>query len=107
MDEQSIVKHVRPWQQIVMFFARTQREHAWKSPQYRFTRRQREAWEALVKEAERVAEGEAKEEEGEEIDVDDGEEGIVDNVNEGINKMEAAQDTAANAIVEPTKLSRL
>ena len=28
MDEQSIVKHVRPWQQMVMFFARTQREHA-------------------------------------------------------------------------------
>ena len=43
MDEQSIVKHVRPWQQIVMFFARTQREHAWKSAKYRFTRRQQEA----------------------------------------------------------------
>jgi RecQ family ATP-dependent DNA helicase len=106
MDEQSIVKHVRPWQQMVMFFARTQREHAWKSPQYRFTRRQREAWEALVEEAERVAEGEA-EEEGEGMDVDDGEEGMADNVDEGIDEMEAGQDTAANAIAEPTKLSRL
>jgi hypothetical protein len=43
MDEKSISNHARPWQQILMFFARTQREHAWKSPKYRFTRRQREA----------------------------------------------------------------
>jgi hypothetical protein len=28
---------------MLMFFARTQREHTWKSPKYRFTRRQREA----------------------------------------------------------------
>jgi RecQ family ATP-dependent DNA helicase len=109
MDEQSIVKHVRPWQQMVMFFARTQREHAWKSPKYRFTRRQREAWEALVEEAEKVAEGGADEEEdeGEEMDVDDGEEGMADDVDEGIDEMEAAQDTAPNAIVEPTKLSSI
>jgi RecQ family ATP-dependent DNA helicase len=109
MDKQTIVKHVRPWQQIVMFFARTQREHAWKSPRYWFARRQRDAWEAFVEEAERIAEGGAdkEEDEGEEMDVDNGKEGMADNVNEGINKIEAAQDTAANAIVEPTKLSRL
>jgi hypothetical protein len=40
-----------------MFFARTQKEHTWKSPGYQFTRRQREAWEALVHEAERVVAG--------------------------------------------------
>ena len=57
MDEKSIGEHVRPWQQVLMFFARTQREHAWKSPQYRFTRRQCEAWEALVEEAERSVGG--------------------------------------------------
>jgi hypothetical protein len=34
MDKDAIVKHVRPWQQILMFFARTQREHTWKSPPY-------------------------------------------------------------------------
>ena len=114
MDEQSIVKHVRPWQQIVIFFARTQRDHTWKSPQYRFTRRQRDAWEAFVEEAERVAGGEAEEqeeegeeEEGEEMDVDDSEEGMVDDVDEGIDEMETVQDTAANAIVEPTKLSNI
>jgi hypothetical protein len=49
-----------------MFFVRTQREHTWKSPQYRFTRRQREAWEALIEQAERVAGGE--EEEREEVE---------------------------------------
>jgi hypothetical protein len=61
MDKEAIVKHTRPWQQMLMFFARTQREHAWKSPQYRFRRRQREAWEALVHEAERATGGEAEE----------------------------------------------
>jgi hypothetical protein len=41
MDEKSIGEYVRPWQQMLIFFARTQREHAWKSPKYRFIRRQR------------------------------------------------------------------
>jgi hypothetical protein len=59
MDKEAIVKHTRPWQQVLMFFARTQQEHAWKSPQYRFKRRQREAWEALVREATRTAAAEA------------------------------------------------
>ncbi|KAK4983003.1 hypothetical protein LTR50_007471 [Elasticomyces elasticus] len=58
MDEKSIGDHARPWKQMLMFFARTQREHGWKSPKYRFTRRQREAWEALLEQAERKANGE-------------------------------------------------
>jgi hypothetical protein len=56
-----------------MFFARTQREHVWKSPQYRFTWRQREAWEALVREARRTVKAEA--EDAEEADEEIGEEG--------------------------------
>ena len=48
MDEESIVHRVRPWQQMLMFFWRTQQPHEWRSPRYRFTRRQREAWERLV-----------------------------------------------------------
>ncbi|KAJ5609933.1 hypothetical protein N7510_006652 [Penicillium lagena] len=47
MDEEQIQRHVEPWQQIVMFFARTQVEHDWQSPPYRFTPRQRRAWQAL------------------------------------------------------------
>jgi hypothetical protein len=71
MDKDSIVKHMRPWQQVLMFFARTQKEHAWKSPGYKLTRRQREAWEALICEAEAAAAGEAEEEVDEEIDEND------------------------------------
>ncbi|KKZ66220.1 hypothetical protein EMCG_08056 [[Emmonsia] crescens] len=47
MDEESIAEHVRPWQQMLMFFARTQIEHGWTSPQYRFTPRQRKTWRVL------------------------------------------------------------
>jgi hypothetical protein len=68
MDQEAIVKHTRPWQQILVFFARTQKQHRWKSPQYQFTWRQCEAWEALVQqarsareEAEAVEEAEAEE----------------------------------------------
>ncbi|KAK4983396.1 hypothetical protein LTR66_008840, partial [Elasticomyces elasticus] len=57
MDEKSIGDHAQPWKQTLMFFAPTQREHE-------FTRRQREAWEALMEQAERKVNGE--EEEGEE-----------------------------------------
>ena len=45
----------------------------------------------FIVEVERVAGGEAKEEEeeGEEMDVDNSKEGIADNSNKGINKIEA------------------
>jgi hypothetical protein len=35
-----------------MFFARTQAPHEWNSPVYRFSRRQRAAWDALWRAAE-------------------------------------------------------
>jgi RecQ family ATP-dependent DNA helicase len=115
MDEKSIGDHTRPWQQILMFFARTQREHAWKSPAYRFARRQREAWEAFVKAAERSVEGEEDEEE-EEDDEEDEEEGEVEaedredetmaDVDEAIDEMETGTaEPTANAISEPERLS--
>jgi hypothetical protein len=47
MDHETIVKHMRPWQQVMMFFARTQVEHDWESPGYGFTPRQRKTWRAL------------------------------------------------------------
>src|SRR5437762_2154024 len=65
MDEKSIVEHARPWKQILMFFARTQRQHEWNSPKYRFTRRQREAWEALTEQAKHQVNGEEHETEEE------------------------------------------
>ncbi|KAK5011755.1 hypothetical protein LTR28_005091 [Elasticomyces elasticus] len=48
----------RLWKQLLMFFARTQREHEWRSPKYRFTGRQREAWEELVDQPERRVDSE-------------------------------------------------
>jgi len=47
IDEDNIVRHTIPWQQVLMFFARTQTQHNWESPHYRFTERQRKAWQAL------------------------------------------------------------
>ncbi|KAL5366530.1 hypothetical protein BJX96DRAFT_180811, partial [Aspergillus floccosus] len=47
MDEESIQRHVYPWQQVLTFFARTQAPHEWKSPAYDFTPRQRQKWARL------------------------------------------------------------
>jgi hypothetical protein len=52
---EAIVKHSVPWQQVLMFFARTQVPHEWNSPKYLFTRRQQRAWEKLWDEAQTVA----------------------------------------------------
>jgi hypothetical protein len=41
----------RPWKQILMFIARTQEPHTWKSPRYQLTEKQRQAWQQLVSEA--------------------------------------------------------
>ena len=52
MEGESIERRVLPWRQIMMFFVRTQREHEWTSPQYRFTQYQATAFERLIREAE-------------------------------------------------------
>ncbi|KAF2824584.1 hypothetical protein CC86DRAFT_258254, partial [Ophiobolus disseminans] len=115
MDKEAIVKHTRPWQQVLMFFARTQKEHGWKSPQYRFKRRQHEAWEALVHEAERAAGGEAEERETEADEVDEQMDEEADDeletdeemeVDEMDQATEAAPDQSA-ASARPEKLSRI
>jgi hypothetical protein len=92
-----------------MFFARTQRQHAWKSPQYRFRRWQRQAWEGLVREAERAAGGEGEqtdEEMDEEMDeeIDEEMDGEMD-VDETDQATEAAPKSTASA--GPEKLTRL
>ncbi|KAJ5396387.1 uncharacterized protein N7487_003512 [Penicillium crustosum] len=51
MDADNIQRHCLPWQQILMFFARTQTPHQWKSPSYRLTPRQRLSWEHLWRQA--------------------------------------------------------
>jgi hypothetical protein len=71
MNKESIQDRVRPWQEILMFLLRTQQPHEWKSPRYRFTRRQRSAWERLITEAVRIVRGGPEEEDEEETDDDE------------------------------------
>ncbi|KAL4860279.1 hypothetical protein BDV12DRAFT_205359, partial [Aspergillus spectabilis] len=49
MDEKSIQDHVRPWQQILLFFIRTQTDWPWKKkkPGYIMTPRQEKTWQRL------------------------------------------------------------
>jgi superfamily II DNA helicase RecQ len=110
MDKDAIVKHVRPWQQMLMFFARTQREHTWKSPQYRFTRRQREAWEALVEETERSVNREEEEpEEDADREMGESDEEIMDEIDEAIETEEEEQDPTEPPQPQPVtpRLSRI
>ena len=92
MDEASIIRHARPWQQILMFFARTQREHIWQSPTYRFTRRQQAAWDAFVQ----AARGSRGDDEG---DIDEVDEMDIDEVEEEgeDTQLEAQSDTQSEA----------
>jgi hypothetical protein len=112
MDEKSIGEHTRPWQQMLMFFARTQRQHAWKSPKYRFTRRQREAWEAFVEEAERSVEqdeerngGDDEEMEDEEMEDEEMADEEMENEEMEDEEMETEGHRTAEGITEPKTLS--
>ena len=55
VEMSSIQRRCQPWQQMLMFFVRTQRQHEWKSPAYRFNRRQFAAFEKLIEAAEEAA----------------------------------------------------
>ncbi|KAA8617344.1 RecQ Superfamily II DNA helicase [Pyrenophora tritici-repentis] len=106
MDKNAIVKHTRPWQQMLMFFARTQKEHGWKSPKYRFTRRQREAWEVLIEQAKRSIEGD-EEDEAEDMDEEREEldEEMMDDIDEAIEVAE--EEPGQGEGPEPKKLSKI
>ncbi|KAB8226893.1 uncharacterized protein BDW43DRAFT_317345 [Aspergillus alliaceus] len=47
MDADSVAKHVQPWQQILVFIARTQVPRIEKSPLYGIISRQRKKWQQL------------------------------------------------------------
>jgi hypothetical protein len=74
-----------------MFFARTQREHRWKSPMYRFTQQQRKAWEALISQAERDVGGVEMEVADEDHDRDGEEEEDEMMINELDNKQNTSE----------------
>jgi len=50
-DKEAIELYAKPWQQVVMFFARTRKAHQWKSPKYRFTDVRKKCWRAMMREA--------------------------------------------------------
>lgn len=50
-DRTQIGRQGRAWQQIVVFFVRTQRHHQWKSPPYRFNARQKRAFDDVIRRA--------------------------------------------------------
>ncbi|KAF9882715.1 hypothetical protein FE257_005499, partial [Aspergillus nanangensis] len=47
IDAAAVEKHVRLWQRILAFIARTQQPHTWRSPTYAFTPRQQRQWNEL------------------------------------------------------------
>jgi hypothetical protein len=63
-DPESIDRRAQPWRQILMFFVRSNREHDWKVPPYKFTRGQSRAFQRLIEEVEYVISEEEDEESG-------------------------------------------
>ena len=47
-DLRAIKENGRPWKQMIAFFVRTRREHDWASPKYKFDRRLKSTWAALM-----------------------------------------------------------
>ncbi|KAN0066893.1 Protein of unknown function (DUF3505) domain containing protein, partial [Elaphomyces granulatus] len=49
-DRKNVVKYARPWQAVMMFFARTQGWRSWRRrpPRYKFKDHQNQAWRRLV-----------------------------------------------------------
>jgi hypothetical protein len=78
---------------MLMFFVCTQREHTWKSPKYWFNWRQRETWDVLIEQAERVVEREKKTEEVEkDKKIEDMDRETIDEVEEEIEAREGEQN---------------
>ncbi len=47
MDRKAVVKHARPWKQILMFIGRTREEREWRKPKYKLKKEQKKAWKHL------------------------------------------------------------
>lgn len=76
MTTKTLMKYSRPWQQILIFIARTQATHDWVSPAYELTAGQARTWQALVHETEKVvAERTPSSDEDKAEDGDDGKNG--------------------------------
>ena len=74
MDDAALANAIRYWQQILMFFVRTQVEHSWRSPKYRLTPRQKSTFNELLIKAEQEANGHVNDEERDEEEEEDDDE---------------------------------
>jgi len=95
-NEDDIKDHVRPWRQVLMFFARTQRDHDWASPEYQFTRSQQRAWDELIEQAREVVDDSDDDDEVDDDDADD------DDTDDTENEEEVGQDHET-----PTQLNNI
>jgi superfamily II DNA helicase RecQ len=71
---EKVKDRVHSWRQVLMFFARTQKEHDWRSPKYRFTDAQQQAWDRLIEEARQGLDEEEESSDDEEEEEDQEEE---------------------------------
>lgn len=85
----SVDQRAQSWRQLLMFFIRTQKEHTWKSPAYRFTQRQSIAFKRLIREARKLVD--KKSEEGEESEESEESEEGEENV-EGESDRESSEE---------------
>ncbi len=99
-DAKTVDDQCKPWQQMLMFFVRTQREHGWKSPPYRFNERQSVAYAKLIAAAETAAESDHESEgrEGSEVESNVGSEPSVD---------QSPSKATRRPIPEPTPWTRI
>ena len=95
-DASRINRRCRPWQQMLMFFVRTQRRHEWQSPPYRFSRRQFAAFEKLIEAAEEIGRNGYSEEESEGESEDEG-----DHANRGEVESPPDRPTPTSSHSEP------
>jgi hypothetical protein len=68
-EQDRVHEQCQPWQQMVTFFVRTQQEHTWQTPPYRFNNRQKKAFEQLMAAAQQEV---ASRETGDDSGSDDG-----------------------------------
>lgn len=94
-------KRCQPWQQMVMFFVRTQKDHQWqKTPQYRFNRRQQEAFQRLISLAEQEVDQSESRKSGDDSDsIDDDDD---DDDGRSISQTEKSQEGSP---AKPPKLT--
>jgi superfamily II DNA/RNA helicase len=63
-DADAVNRRVQPWRQMLMFFVRTQKEHDWRSPPYRFTAEQFDKFNRVIEEANHVIDGQPGQDDG-------------------------------------------